>query len=160
LIERQVDLVLAGVSIAALHGQAGGDPPGAQSSDECPAWVAADVDVLLQLIRLAGGAGVVLPHALSGASASAMSTPSGHLSASRAHHENTIEVLGRLGHAREVDPACRDEALRLLQRIRHAADHLDEGHPGASDLPYPSDGSRSHRPADLKGDFLAGQLFG
>lgn len=174
-VERQTETVLRGVQVAAFHGETGirgetdvhgdtgrhggtlsyGDPgsPGAgpAPSDGSPAWLAADVDLLVQLVRLAAAAGVVLPHGVAGVSAADPGVPSSHLAASRDCYREVIHVLGRMSVAEEVPVGCRDDALRLLRQVERRVRDLNAGAPGTAD--HPRRGVFDH-------EFIPGELLG
>lgn len=177
-VELQAETVLRGVQVAAVHGDgpwsdapgsgapgpgdAGSDAPGLPGMQDPPdagpvpfgggpAWLAADVDLLVQLVRLATAAGVVLPHGVAGASPAGPVTPSAHLAASRDCYREMIDVLARTSTAEEVPAGCRDDALRLLRRIERRARHLNTERPWTA-------GHR--RPGGFDHEFIPGELLG
>ncbi|HET9653895.1 MAG TPA: hypothetical protein VFP72_00945 [Kineosporiaceae bacterium] len=156
VIEQQAESVLAGVQVAALYDA--GDPLGygAVLPGGCPSWLAADLDLLVQMVRLSAAAGVVLAHGVAGAPPVSLTDPGAHLAASRACYREVIDVLSRMSIADEVSTGCRDEALRLLRQVERRVHHLDETHPGMAERPV----TRSAGGYEREREYIPGELLG
>lgn len=155
-VERLAETVLAGVQVAALYDTA--DTPGAAAvlPGGRPSWLGADLDLLVQLVRLSVAAGVVLPHGVAGAPSPDLAHPAAHLAATRDCYREMIDTLSRLSVAADLSGTCRDDALRLLRQVERRVHHLDDEHP-----------SRSARRRQSQGDhglydheFIPGELLG
>ncbi len=153
LVERLAAVVQAGVQVAALHSRDDPLSSGAVLPGGSPSWLAADLDLLVQLVRLAAAAGVVLPGAVAVPPSENLTEPQEHLQAGRSCYRDLIDVLGRLSLADEVPPPCRDDALRLLRQVERRVQHLDDGHPAAGDPPTNGFAARH-------GEFIPGELLG
>jgi hypothetical protein len=150
-VERLAETLLAGVQVAALHGAADIPGTGAGLPGGAPSWLAADLDLLVQLVRLSAAAGVVLSPGVAGAPSPDLAHPSAHLVAARDCYREVIDVLSRMSVADEVPGSCRDDALRLLRQVERRVHHLDEGHPA---MPTKSRQSLFDR------EFIPGELLG
>jgi hypothetical protein len=151
VIELQVEAVMAGVHVAALCRGGDGLGSGAVLPGGSPAWLSADLDVLVQFVRLAAAAGVVLPDGVAGAHSADLSDPAAHLAAVRDCYRELIGVLSRMSVADEVWGPCRDDALRLLRQVERRVHHLDDEHPGRAATP---------RHSLYQHDFIPGELLG
>jgi hypothetical protein len=158
VIDQQAESVLAGVRVAALHETADPLSYGAVLPGGSPTWLAADLDLLVQLVRLAAAAGVVLPHGVSGSPSADLADPDAQLEAARAGYRDVIDVLGRMSVADEVAPTCRDDALRLLRQVERRVHHLDEGHPALVDRRRP--GHHGHHAYERQSEYIPGELLG
>lgn len=150
-VEQQTEFVLAGIQVAALYGDHESLSVGAVLPGGSPTWLSADVDLLVQLVRLAAAAGVVLPHGVAGAPSPDLAEPTAQLAASRDGYRDVIEVLSRMSVAEEVPATCRDDALRLLRQVERRVHHLDDGHPGMS---------VHGRQSAHRHEFIPGELLG
>lgn len=150
-VERLAENVLAGVQVAALYGTKDVVSVGAVLPGGSPSWLAADLDLLVHLVRLSAATGVVLPPGVAGAPQPDQAQPSEHLDASWECYQEVIDVLTRMSVADEVIVGCREDALRLLRQLGRRARHLKDGHPGAG-------GSRSRGTYDR--DYIPGELLG
>jgi hypothetical protein len=150
-VERLAESVLAGVQVAAHFGTQDALSAGAVLPGGSPSWLAADLDLLVHLVRLSAAAGVVLPHGVAGAPSAELVHPPAHLDASRDCYGEIIEVLSRMSVAEEVPATCRDDALRLLRQVERRVHHLDDGHPGMAGRPPQSVYDREYVPGELLG---------
>lgn len=150
-VERLAETVLAGVQVAALYGAEDQLSVGAVLPGGSPSWLAADLDLLVQLVRLSTAAGVVLPHGVSGTPSSELTRPTAHLASCRDCYREVIDVLSRMSVAEEVPATCRDDALRLLRLVERRVRHLGDGHPGLSSLPVQSAYNHEFIPGELLG---------
>jgi hypothetical protein len=155
-VERLAETLLAGVQVAALYDTA--DAPGADAvRPGCsPSWLGADLDLLVQLVRLSLAAGVVLPHGVAGAPSPDLAHPAAHLAATRDCYREMINTLSRLSVAAEAPGTCRDDALRLLRQVERRVHHVDDGHPDGS--ARRRQGQRDHGLYDH--EFIPGELLG
>jgi hypothetical protein len=150
-VERQAENVLAGVQVAALYGAEDSLSVGAVLPGGSPSWLAADLDLLVQLVRLAAAAGVVLPHGVAGAPGQELAEPTAQLAASRDCYREVIEVLSWMSVSEEVSGTIRDDALRLLRQVERRVHHLDQGHPGMVGKPHNSVYDHEFIPGELLG---------
>lgn len=150
-VERQAENVLAGVQVAAHYGAEDLLSEDAALPGGSPSWLAADLDLLVQLVRLAAAAGVVLPHGVAGAPSADLAGPTAQLAASRDCYREVIEVLSWMSVSDEVPGTCRDDALRLLRQVERRVHHLDEGHPGMAGKPHNSVYDHEFIPGELLG---------
>ncbi len=149
-IDRLAELVLSGIQVAAVH-------PGQAPSVTPPAeLLAVDVGILVQLVRLATAAGVVLPNGLSAASPLPPATLTEHLGSCHAGYVELAKVLTRLDAADDVALPTRDEAQSLLRRVE---DHLSELAGAVPRDDTPAGGPRLE-PQPPRGAFLPGELLG
>jgi hypothetical protein len=151
VIELQAASVMAGVQVAALCADGDRLGSGAVLPGGSPAWLSADLDVLVQFVRLAAAAGVVLPDGVTGAPSADLTEPVAHLAAVRDCYRELIGVLSRMSVADEVWVTCRDDALRLLRQVERRVRHLDDEHPGRPASP---------RHSVYERDFIPGELLG
>lgn len=154
VIERQAHVVVSGMAVAAVYG---GDA--AAAGPTCPPWLAADVDLGVQLIRLATAAGVNLPSGLAPGPGD-QPDPRRHLAACRACYRQAIDVLGRMGSADDLGSECRADALRVLRLVERRLNHLGDGHPAGADEAVSARRSGAHVAEPVTGGFLPGQLLG
>jgi hypothetical protein len=150
-VERHAETVLAGVQVAALFGPQRSLSTGAVLPGGSPTWLAADLDLLVQLVRLSAAAGVVLPHGVAGAPGPELVEPVAQLAASRDCYRDVIEVLSAMSVSDEVPPPCRDDALRLLRQVERRVQHLDDGHPAVGDRSGSTAAEREFIPGELLG---------
>lgn len=151
-VERQTENVLAGVQVAALFGAEGSLNTGAVLPGGSPTWLSADLDLLVQLVRLSAAAGVVLPHGVAGAPGAERADPEAQLAASRDCYRDVIGVLSMMSVSDEIPPTCRDDALRLLRQAERRVHHLDEDHPAMRDRTRPE--------SPYEHEFIPGELLG
>jgi hypothetical protein len=154
VVQRQAEVLLAGVRVAALHGGQNPLNSGAVLPGGCPTWLAADLDLMVHLVRLAEAAGVVVPDVAAGSLCGDLADPREHLLSSQACYGELLDVLARMSTADEVAPPCREGALRLLRQVERRVRHLDDGHPAAADVP------RARLAGGGRGGFIPGELLG
>jgi hypothetical protein len=151
VIELQAEAVMTGAQVAALCADSDRLGSGAVLPGGSPAWLSADLDVLVQFVRLAVAAGVILPDGVAGAPSAGLTEPVAHLAAVRDCYRELIDVLSRMSVADEVQATCRDDALRLLRQVERRVHHLDDEHPGRTASP---------RRGVYDRDFIPGELLG
>lgn len=154
LIDRQVEAVLIGLGMAALH-----ESPAADGRVACPEWLVEDLEIAMHLTRLAYAAGVTLPASLHAVAASGQSFSSeAHLVDSRSRYQAIADVLGQLIRRGDVPESLTDDAEWLLQETRDQLVHIE--------LTRLTEGQARSRPLERRPgqsslpSFLPGELLG